>query len=225
MSKDSNWSTHLVEIVVIVGSILLAFSIDATWDTRQESIREKEILSTVKLDLRANIEEIERVHSWYETTDSVFLSFLEATPVELSSISNDSSFAIIMALLIDATFTPFQGSLTAGNLTQIDDLDLRNALGAWLTKADDILEIGPTLLSGSQELMNLAGKSGAMLNIASALNVSLKSDPGGLDLGRLRSDDEFVNKLIAVHTVRLVVMQKVTQLSMMTNSLIEQLED
>ena len=225
MSKDSNWSTHLVEIVVIVGSILLAFSIDATWDTRQESIREKEILSTVKLDLRANIEEIERDHSWYETTDSVFLSFLEATPVELSSISNDSSFAIIMALLIDATFTPFQGSLTAGNLTQIDDLDLRNALGAWLTKADDILEIGPTLLSGSQELMNLAGKSGAMLNIASALNVSLKSDPGGLVLGRLRSVDEFVNKLIAVHTVRLVVMQKVTQLSMMTNSLIEQLED
>jgi len=225
MKKDSKLSAHLIEILVIVGSILLAFAIDAAWDNRQENIREKEILSAVKLDLQANLKEIERVHSWYEAADSVFRAFLEASPEALISNSSDSSIAVIMAVLIDATFTPFQGSLTAGNLTQIDDLELRNALGTWLTQSDDILEIGPILLNGGQELMNLAGKSRAMVNIASGLKVSIKSDPAGLVLSRLRADDDFVNKLIAVHTVRLVVMQKAARLRMMTNSLIAQLED
>ena len=50
------WSRVIVESVVIVFSILIAFAIDASWDSRQDRIREREYLALLVSDLESTLE-------------------------------------------------------------------------------------------------------------------------------------------------------------------------
>ena len=59
MNRQIPWSRVLVEGVVIVGSILLAFGIDAWWSARQEISAELDYVERIRADLletQANIE-------------------------------------------------------------------------------------------------------------------------------------------------------------------------
>jgi hypothetical protein len=59
MNRQIQWSRVLVEGVVIVGSILLAFAIDAWWGALQEATAELDYVERIRADLvetRANIE-------------------------------------------------------------------------------------------------------------------------------------------------------------------------
>ena len=61
MTRSIPWLRVFVEGVVIVGSILLAFVIDAAWDRRGEIVEEGEILT----GLRAHFEEVQaRLDLW-----------------------------------------------------------------------------------------------------------------------------------------------------------------
>ena len=51
MSRKSQYSRALLEGVVIVGSILLAFGVDAWWDGLQERASERDYLSRIATDL------------------------------------------------------------------------------------------------------------------------------------------------------------------------------
>lgn len=51
-SESMSWKRNSVEAIVIVVSILLAFSIDAWWDNRQESIDEQVVLEALLADLQ-----------------------------------------------------------------------------------------------------------------------------------------------------------------------------
>ncbi len=48
MPERKNWKRHAVEIVVIVGSILLAFGIEAWWDGSQARDRERSYLVSLR---------------------------------------------------------------------------------------------------------------------------------------------------------------------------------
>lgn len=61
MSHESRrWGYLVVEAVLIVLSILLAFSIDAWWDARQEAGRRIELLEALRSDLTATREDLDR---------------------------------------------------------------------------------------------------------------------------------------------------------------------
>jgi hypothetical protein len=53
MSQKIPWLRVLAEGVIIVGSILLAFGIDAGWDARQERELERSYIARIAADLRA----------------------------------------------------------------------------------------------------------------------------------------------------------------------------
>lgn len=48
------WLRIIIQGVVIVGSILLAFAIDAAWDVRQDRVKEEAYLSGILVDLRSD---------------------------------------------------------------------------------------------------------------------------------------------------------------------------
>lgn len=61
MSNDKNWSRIIVEACVIIVSILLAFGIDAWWDERKDSQRERAYLVSLRADVIGTIRDNERV--------------------------------------------------------------------------------------------------------------------------------------------------------------------
>lgn len=53
-ARSLPWLRIIVQGVVIVGSILLAFAIDAAWDIRQDRVQEAAYLSGILVDLRSD---------------------------------------------------------------------------------------------------------------------------------------------------------------------------
>jgi len=57
VSRQIPWTRILVEGAVIVGSILLAFGIDAWWEGRSEAQAEQDILVSLEADFTRNRDE------------------------------------------------------------------------------------------------------------------------------------------------------------------------
>jgi hypothetical protein len=66
MKREGLWLRVLVDGVVIVASILLAFSIDAWWDERQERAEEGEALAQLAIDFRANAARLDTVRFYHQ---------------------------------------------------------------------------------------------------------------------------------------------------------------
>ena len=73
MKLEIQWNKLLLEGIVIVSSILLAFAIDAWWETRNEFSSEQAVLQDLRAELTENIEAIE--NNWL----TAHLGSLQAT--------------------------------------------------------------------------------------------------------------------------------------------------
>lgn len=60
-TRQAQWKQILVEGVVILSSILLAFSIDAWWDARVEQQRERQQLVSMLAEFRADLTDLDEV--------------------------------------------------------------------------------------------------------------------------------------------------------------------
>ncbi len=58
-NEEIPWKRISIEAAAIVGSILLAFSIDAWWEERHERIDETEQLARLHVEFTRNIERID----------------------------------------------------------------------------------------------------------------------------------------------------------------------
>ena len=61
LTRQIPWLRVFVEGVVIVGSILLAFGIEAWWDGVQERVEERQALEALARDFESAAEEIDQV--------------------------------------------------------------------------------------------------------------------------------------------------------------------
>jgi len=64
ISKQIPWLRVFVEGVVIVGSILLAFGIDAAWDGRTQNQRRQALLAALGSDMALARDEVDRVEAF-----------------------------------------------------------------------------------------------------------------------------------------------------------------
>ena len=121
----------VAESVAIVASILLAFGIQAWWDTRQESEERANITAALSADFRTTHD---RLSAAIVTADilidrtSAFMT-LSADP---ASVTRDSLQVLVGAVFGGADFTPslanYEGFLSSGKLALIEDFDLTAAL-------------------------------------------------------------------------------------------------
>jgi len=140
---------------VIVGSILLAFSIDASWEVHQEREVEARFLQALESDMAWNATEIERLVerelTWREGVDW----FLSTTLEDLASISDDSASVVLVAITRFDTFEPRDASIRAYDLALIDDTSLRELLGEWSRRAVNADENRPQLVE-AQHVMQMS---------------------------------------------------------------------
>ena len=137
------WSRLLVEGLVIVVSILLAFAIDAWWDDRQQAEEARLQVERVVTELESNIGRLESQIERLEVTTAAAKRFLSkfgpapgpVTKTEVAELFDELYSSGTIALSRSAA----QNFLSTGILTQGDWLAIRHDL-AWLLSYQDVSE-------------------------------------------------------------------------------------
>jgi len=141
------WLRICAESVAIVGSILLAFAIDAWWDERLERRLEAQQLERLHVELATNIERIDEflIGARIVSTGLAIISQIEG------ELSRDSQITIVPAtelrlLTIAPTFeadlSVFNGLVQSGRLDVIRDTGVVSALTAWEREYINYRELG-----------------------------------------------------------------------------------
>lgn len=123
-SRPIRWVRVLLQGVVIVFSILLAFGIDAWWDGRQAASQRSVALANLELALETSIEEIDRQQMVVNRWQHRVLTFTRLDPDTLKSVPPDTA-----AVLLEAVVRPIVRDVGGGVIIEmladnsLDDLD------------------------------------------------------------------------------------------------------
>ena len=137
------WPRLAIEAFVIVGSILLAFAVDAGWDGQQERGEESDALASLRAEFTENIGRLDSTIEANETLRAGLLGMLTAirergVPAG-SYVVPDS---ILTGVGGTPAFQPAHGALSSllgsQGLVLIRDDSLRSALASWPAKMDDL---------------------------------------------------------------------------------------
>jgi hypothetical protein len=124
----------LLEVVAIVGSILLAFAIDAAWESAQEGRLAQEALVSLRAEFEAERAEVARHGARWREVGLATARLLEALG-EDQAPSPAVADTLIMRFMTPTTFDAAEGTLSAlissGDIDLIGDRELRNGLSAW----------------------------------------------------------------------------------------------
>jgi hypothetical protein len=135
IAQTTQWRRLLVEAVAIVGSILLAFAIDAWWGDRSDNLRLAGAIQNIADEVRDAREEI--VNAVERNTFRIdgIRRFLSLQPDELLTLPEDSILSFRDAFYTPSPFDSsgyaLQALLASGNLEIVADDELRSALIAW----------------------------------------------------------------------------------------------
>jgi hypothetical protein len=142
--KDIPWLRVFVEGAVIVGSILLAFALDAWWDNQSREDELRDQLEVVAREMESAREALQRVLSVHDLNADLAEHLTSA----LSQVAEGSevvvSDTLIGPLFPQATADVTTGSLdvfiAAGGLALIEDPGIRRDLLDWPTRIEDLLD-------------------------------------------------------------------------------------
>lgn len=134
MQSTSPWSRILVEGVVIVTSILLAFAIDAWWDGRRDSAERDRLVEAMYEDFsitRGRLEESLRSADALYARTRMFLT-LVADPQLRGSVPIDSLTFLLSGARLGVAFQPslasYEAALSSGRIGLIEEPDLFEAI-------------------------------------------------------------------------------------------------
>lgn len=134
----------LVEGVVIVGSILLAFGVDAWWDGVQDRSEEALILRALETEFAENLDAFRAIHGVHLKSASE-LEYL----IDLMSSKSDGEIiqvadTLLRPLISFRTADPATGTLNtllaSGRIDLIQNQALQQALAGWPAALEDTAE-------------------------------------------------------------------------------------
>lgn len=125
----------LVQVVILVLSILLAFAIDAWWDVHREKSRERELLLELRDDFRATRPGLESRVTLARRMAEGTGGFLDLLGADAAPDVVTVPHAAIFATLGGPTFEPATNALDAavasGEIALLTDGELRAELATW----------------------------------------------------------------------------------------------
>ncbi len=141
-----SWRRLLAEGGVIVGSILLAFGIDAWWDSRGDAVQERALVTALAQDFRTARErfnEAQLAHQTVLASMDRLLTYAEAGSVpEVERAQVDT---ILSRVFYRHTFDPPMGTvatiLSSGRLDLLRNQDLVGELTRWTAAVQDFREL------------------------------------------------------------------------------------
>ena len=140
----SPWFRAFTEGALIVGSILLAFALDAWWDNRSREGDLRVQLEVVADELRSTRDMLTMVLRAHDLNARllrdlrVALSEVEAgTEV---AVADETVGPLMLQVTADVTTSSLDAFIAAGGLELVDDRGLRAELRAWPAYIEDLLD-------------------------------------------------------------------------------------
>jgi len=218
-----NWtnkprSALIVEGVVIVASILLAFGIDAWWGERRAGLDERESIAQLTTDFQANEARLETIRSVHEAALDAAYEILARAGIGGQSQSSATTAELAYISLRAWTYDPVLGGINSliqsGSLGLLRNDSLRVAVAGWPDIVEDLSgdewtenrttfeRVGPYLISkGVMTDVLLSGGKLSRLDVASGSDLSeLLSDPVFLQMMSWRVNN-LENLLLEVQDV------------------------
>ena len=144
VTRQIPWLRVLVEGVVIVGSILLAFGIDAWWDARQERVEEAEILAGLHREFTGNRDALNRrieQHSNMLAAFAAILASIDEGDWTSTEWSVDDAIGQLLAPPTSDLGNGVRDALVqAGRLEILSNVVLRERLAEWPAFYEEVLD-------------------------------------------------------------------------------------
>jgi len=186
-----SWGRALSEGVVIVGSILLAFAIDAGWDAHRQRVDEQAVLASLESEFVANLATLNKVIARHEEFAKSAAGLEAMSDDEVRAIPDESIEDYERAFGQWMTFEPRGGVLASlvgdGQLGLIQDAGLRDALAEWLQRLDDSAEEAGFLGRTCERIIIRWGRFGDVRNTGTGETlVAIRDDAEMMSLIRAK---------------------------------------
>jgi hypothetical protein len=136
------WRRLLTEGIVIVVSILLAFWIDAWWDTVQDRAEEREILGLLRAEFEANQKVLARTAGIHRLNLGAMREIISASETDMS-IDDEHLGSLFLQAAGTPHYNPATGALAAtissGRIDLVRNIELRNRLAGWNSVVSDLI--------------------------------------------------------------------------------------
>jgi len=170
----------LAEGVVIVVSILFAFSLNALWDYRNALENEEALLQSLAGEFRANHGRLAATIAEVDTDQSHIAAFVDMSPPDAGALPGDPAWRQLSATWKPNAYELASGvlnsALGSGQLVLIRDQQLRAMVAGWPGRVDDIRERAAVMIR--QE----ANVQGAVDRVAASLGVEVLGPATAPDL-------------------------------------------
>jgi len=162
-----SWGSAVRDMVLIVASILIAFSLEAWWDSRRTLDEERAALSAVREDFRAARQELDSVLVRNEKVVEVVGVVLAMHPEDVAKLDSDSAHALLRyayggGLTFDPPTGALQALLFAGTLGYISNHELAAQLSAWPGMMDEIEEDQAFIIDSFNRLQEIRVHTGTL---------------------------------------------------------------
>jgi hypothetical protein len=217
-----NTRARIVEGGVIVGSILLAFAIDAGWSARGEARDQAVIMGALYSEMQSTVDRIDGHLERRRQFAEALATFLGSSPTALADLSSDSAGSLLRRLTFLAPFTASIDPVRSADVARLDDVALRTLLGDWMGAAENVAEDQTFLVAASIELARLSGLVGGPRAL-SRFDFPEVPQPN-VGLSRLRSEGQFVDAILVFDRREQNNLRKIRALREHTVSVLFQLE-
>jgi hypothetical protein len=136
------WRRLLTEGIVIVVSILLAFWIDAWWDSVQDRAEEREILGLLRAEFEANQKVLARTAGIHRLNLDAMRKIVSASESDIS-VHDEYLGSLFLQSAGTPHYNPSTGALAAtissGRIDLVRNIELRNRLAGWNSVVSDLI--------------------------------------------------------------------------------------
>lgn len=131
------------EMAVVVLSILIAFGLDAWWDSNLDRREERELVGRLLEEFRANEAQLDtRIENHRRLANGAdeLVRVLSLATVEVINVPDTLLFSLFIVPTFDPTLGTLEEARHSGRTRLIRDPGLRSELGAWPGRLRDVRE-------------------------------------------------------------------------------------
>lgn len=132
MRQDISWNKITIEATVIVGSILLAFAIDAWWEERLDRREEQIALSRLHAEFQSSTSRLGSSEVRLSAATEILNLFQSHQDQEIPlSIPNSLIVAMLGVPTFDRVTPVLDGLIQSGNLSLIQSQEVLSSIAIW----------------------------------------------------------------------------------------------
>lgn len=188
------------EIAVIVLSILIAFSLDAWWDSSVEARRHRQNLEGLRAEFDASVTLIDDAIGRLEVSLESAESLLELTGPQPPAVDTDSVTELVSAAInlwtLELPTVALDGMLATGGVELIENDRLRALVGGWPALVLDVREGYEWMRTERDEVWEpIIGEHVPLRDILFRVRESAPPSRFSADVRALLADPRFENRL------------------------------